>query len=113
MRTSLLLTLLLGLVESLPAGARSPAQGANLSGEWVFSVNMARSNFEETFVLIQEGEKLTGTYKGEFGEKTITGTVKGNQVVVVVEVVRERRNVKATYTGTIENAGQMGCVPPV
>jgi len=98
---------MLGLVESLPAGARSPAQGANLSGEWVFSVSMARNNFEETFVFTQEGEKLTGTYKGEFGAKTITGTVRGDQVVVVVEVVRERRNVKATYTGTIENAGQM------
>jgi pimeloyl-ACP methyl ester carboxylesterase len=107
MRTYLLLALLLGLVESLPAGARSPGQATNLSGEWAFSVNMARYSFEETFVLTQEGEKLTGTYKGGFGEKTITGTVKGNQVVVVVEVVRERRNVKATYTGTIESASQM------
>ena len=107
MRTYLLLALLLGLVGSLPAGAPSPAQGANLSGEWVFSVNMARSNFEETFVFTQDGGKLTGTYKGLFGEKTLTGTIKGNQIVVVVEVVRERRNVKATYTGTIESADKM------
>src|SRR5687767_6142369 len=103
MRTYLLFALLLGLVESLPAGAHSHAQGANLSGEWVFSVNMARSNFEETFVFTQEGEKLTGSYKGLFGEKTLTGTIKGNKIVIVVEVVRERRNVKATYTGTIES----------
>jgi pimeloyl-ACP methyl ester carboxylesterase len=107
MRTTLLLALLLTLIESLPAGTRSPAQVANLSGDWVFSVNMARGTFEETFVFTQEGEKLAGTYKGGFGEKPITGTVKGNQVVIVVAVVRDGQNVKATYTGTLESAGRM------
>src|SRR5262245_12450752 len=107
MNKHLLPALLTGLINLCFVIACLAAQASDISGTWVFSVNMSRSGFEETFVLNQQGEKLTGSYKGIFGEKNITGTVKGDRVVIEVEVIRERRPVKATYTGTIESQAKM------
>jgi pimeloyl-ACP methyl ester carboxylesterase len=100
-------TLLAGLINLFFVIACLAAQASDISGTWAFSVNMARGGFEETFVLKQQGEKLTGSYKGPFGEKNITGTIKGDRVLIEVEVIRDRRPVKATYTGTIESPARI------
>jgi len=107
MKKHLSLVIVIGLIGSLFGVASLHAQATDISGTWVFSVNMARGGFEETFVLTQQGEKLSGTYKGLFGEKNLTGTVKGNRAVIEVEVVRDRQTVKATYTVTIESAAKL------
>src|SRR5262245_29511815 len=103
MNKRLLPILLAGLINLVFVIACLAAQSSDISGTWVFSVNMARGGFEETFILKQQGEKLTGSYKGTFGEKNINGVVKGDRVVIEVEVIRDRRHVKSTYTGTIES----------
>src|SRR5262245_49201368 len=103
MNKRLLPTLLAGLINLFFVVACLAAQASDISGTWVFSVNMARGGFEGSVALKQEGEKLTGSYKGQFGEQSITRAVKGDRGVIEVEVIRDRRPVKATYTGTIES----------
>ena len=57
-----------------------------------------------TFVLKQEGEKVTGAQ----GEPKVTGAVKGNKVVLNVEGKnRSGDPYKNTFTGTIESPTKM------
>jgi pimeloyl-ACP methyl ester carboxylesterase len=100
---------LAGLINQFLVAACLGAQASDISGTWLFSITMetgARDS-EETFALKLQGEKVTGLYLGPFGEKEVTGSVTGNKVVIVVEVFRDNRNVKATYTGTIESPAKM------
>src|SRR5262245_60245952 len=102
MKYQLLIVVLLGL--SLGT-ASAEASATDISGTWAFSVSLdgGPQNFPLTFVFKQTGEKLTGTQSGGTGEPTITGTVKGNKVVINVEGKNRGGDpYKNTYTGTIE-----------
>jgi len=63
----------------------------------------------QTFVLKQEGEKLTGsTHTSMFGELKVAGSVKGDKVVINIEATNSKGHpFKATYTGKIESATRM------
>lgn len=50
----------------------------NLTGTWVVDVQTDMGSGNPTFVLKQEGEKISGTYTGSLGESSVTGTLKGN-----------------------------------
>ena len=105
MKYQLLIVFLLGL-SLAPAG--SWAGAVDISGTWAFSVSMedARGpqNVPSTFVLKQEGEKLTGAQ----GDNKVTGAVKGNKVAFNVEGKnRSGEPYKNAYNGTIESPTQM------
>ncbi|HKQ90364.1 MAG TPA: alpha/beta hydrolase [Blastocatellia bacterium] len=109
MRNRLLHALLAGLINQFFVAACLGAQASDVSGTWIFSITMetgARDS-QETFALKQQGEKVAGLYLGPFGEKEVTGSVIGNTLVIVVEVFRDNRTVKATYKGTIESPAKM------
>ena len=67
---------------------------------------MARSG-SPTFRFKQDGEKLTGQYKGAFGEAPLTGTVQGNKVDFVIKIEAQGQQMTITYTGTVEKDGGM------
>jgi hypothetical protein len=105
MKYQLLIIFLLGL--SLGTGGAG-AGATDISGTWAFSTSMedarAPQNVSSTFVLKQDGEKLTGAQ----GENKVTGTVKGNKVVFNVEGKnRSGEPYKNAYTGTIESPTKM------
>jgi hypothetical protein len=51
----------------------------NMTGTWNLDVKAESGQTgAPIFVLKQEGDKLTGTYKGYFGDAPVTGSVKGN-----------------------------------
>lgn len=50
----------------------------NLSGTWVVDVQTDMGSGNPTFVLKQEGEKISGTYTGSLGESPVSGSLKGN-----------------------------------
>ena len=109
MRKRLLPALLAGLINQFLVAACLGAQASDISGTWGFSITMetGAGNSEETFTLKQQGEKVAGLYLGPFGEKEVTGSVTGDTVVIVAEVFRDNRNVKATYTGRVESPAKM------
>ena len=53
---------------------------ADISGKWTFNVVLDAGSGSPTFEFKQSGEKLTGTYHGQFGEANLTGSVKGDKV---------------------------------
>ena len=55
-------------------------------------------------VFKQDGEQLTGTHSGVFGNQKGTGTIKGDQLVFTVEGKTQKgQPFTLTYTGTLES----------
>ena len=79
----------------------------NATGAWLFQVETPNGTGSPTFNFKQEGEKLTGQYKGAFGEAPVTGTVKDNKIEFTLKVEVQGQAMTLTYTGTIEKDGTM------
>ncbi len=71
---NLLLALGLSLMTATGAAAQS------LSGAWDGSMNTPGGPRPVALVLVQDGEKLTGTVKRPTGDVPLEGTVKGTEV---------------------------------
>ena len=73
-------------------------QAANMTGTWNLELVTAGGTGNPVFVLKQDGEKLSGTYKGRFGEAPCTGTIKGNDFVITYDL----QGNKVIYKGKVE-----------
>ena len=90
-----------------PATATSPSDKTDITGVWAFQVETSAGSGSPTFTFKQDGEKLTGQYKGAFGEAPLTGTVKGNKVDFVIKVEAQGQQMTIKYAGTVEKDGSM------
>jgi hypothetical protein len=86
------------------------AADANVSGAWDFTVESQMGTSNPQFVLKQEGTKVSGTYKGMLGEAPVTGTVKGNEVTLNLQVNAQGTDLAITYSGTVDGATMKGAV---
>jgi|HigsolmetaAR201D_1030396.scaffolds.fasta_scaffold05928_2 hypothetical protein len=78
------------------------AADANVAGTWNMSVEMSMGSGNPTFELTQNGNQVTGTYKGQLGEAPVTGTVKGNEVELKYTLSAQGMELTVTYSGTVE-----------
>jgi hypothetical protein len=88
-----------------PAGARA---GADVTGTWDLSVESPGGTAQPTMTLAQEGEKVTGTYHGRFGDASLEGTVKENEIRFAVKVKFRNDTIVVTYTGTVDGDSMQG-----
>src|SRR5512133_3720858 len=79
------------------------ALAADLTGTWEFDVNTDAGSGSPTFRLKQDGEKLSGDYNGALGTAKVTGSVKGNDVVIEFPIDQE----KVIYSGTVQSDGTL------
>jgi hypothetical protein len=78
------------------------AYATSISGTWSAKVDLGGGQGgAPTFVLKQDGEKLTGTYSGALGDAPVTGTVKGNAVTFDFDV----QGAKVHYEGKLNADG--------
>lgn len=97
-----------GAAPAPAAAPQAPSGGAaNISGVWNFAVETQAGSGSPTFTFKQDGENLSGTYKGQFGEAPLTGTVKGADVKFTVKVNAQGQDLTITYTGKIEGKDSM------
>lgn len=90
------------------------AFAADVTGTWNATVDLGGGQGgTPSFVLKQDGGKLTGTYSGALGEAPLHGTIKGNDVAFDFEVggnaVHYAGKLDAdgkTIKGTCDYAGQ-------
>jgi hypothetical protein len=100
MKTFSFLVVALALSVSAHAAA---VQKFDLSGEWVVEVQTEAGSGSPTFVFKQDGDKLTGKYKGILGEADVTGTVTGKTVRFSFTGDAQGTAINVTYEGEIEN----------
>lgn len=91
---------------SAPAAAPQ-AGGANVSGDWNFTVETGQGSGSPSFSFKQDGENLTGTYKGQFGEAPVMGTVKGSDIKFTIKISAQGQELTLIYSGKIESKDSM------
>jgi hypothetical protein len=91
-----------------PAPSGGSTGAANITGVWDFTVETAQGSGSPVFTFKQDGETLTGTYKGQFGEAPLTGTVKGRDVKFAIKVNAQGQEFNVTYTGTVDGNSMKG-----
>jgi hypothetical protein len=79
----------------------------NVTGEWAFTVETQQGSGTPSFTFKQDGEKLTGNYKGQFGEAPVTGTVKGGEIKFTIKISAQGQELTITYSGKIESKDSM------
>src|SRR5262245_18622058 len=100
MKYQLLIVFLLGL-SAAPAGSWSGA--ADVSGTWVFTVEVMGPPGNLAIVFKQDGDKVSGVCSHPTGEYPVAGTLKGNKVEFSYTFTNSRSlSIKATYTGAIK-----------
>jgi hypothetical protein len=80
------------------------ADAVDLTGTWAIEIEIAGQTGTPEFTLEQQGDKLTGKYKGQFGEADVTGKVKDKAVEFSFAL---EDGSKVVYSGTIEEADVM------
>lgn len=81
------------------------ANFADLTGTWKLTLETQQGTANPTLTLKQEGEELTGTYKGRLGEAPIKGSVKGNAFKFSLKVNAQGNELQIDYDGTLEADG--------
>ena len=75
---------------------------ADVTGTWNATVDLGGQVGTPTFVLKQDGEKLTGTYNGALGEAPLHGTIKGSDITFDFEV----QGAAVHYAGKLDADGK-------
>ena len=83
------------------------ALAADVTGRWRFQVQTDVGSGSPSFVLKQDGEKLSGTYSGQLGEAPVTGTVKGDDIEMSFEASPTGEKMVVTYTGRLDGSKKM------
>jgi hypothetical protein len=84
-----------------------PLLAHDVSGSWEFTVETAAGSGSPSFVLKQDGDKLTGTYNGLLGKADVAGTVKGDRIEFKFDFDYSGQKGVAHYTGTIASDTKM------
>ena len=79
----------------------------NITGVWKFVVDTLGGVGKPTFTFTQEGEKLTGSYIGPLGEKTVAGTIQNGKTVFHIDVNVNGEDLTVTYSGTVVDEKNM------
>jgi len=100
---------------SAAPAAAAPSSGdkggdkIDVTGAWNVTVETEAGSGNPSFTFKQEGEKLTGKYKGLLGEADLTGTVKGDKIEFSFKVSGQVEGT-VTYTGTTDSKTMKGKV---
>lgn len=85
-----------------------PGQAADISGTWIVSTQLTTGQRSQpTFILVQEGNALSGSYQGVLGKSQVSGKIQGTDVIWEYETKIGLTKVKAVYTGIIKSSTEM------
>lgn len=93
-------------LSALPARA----QKVDISGDWLFTVETGMGSGSPNITFKQEGEKLTGTYSGQLGNTSFTGSVVGTTVEFSFTTEAQGQTIDVNYKGTVDGTSMKGAV---
>ena len=77
------------------------AAQTNVAGEWTVNIDTEQGAQAATMTLMQDGEKVTGSFVTEMGTLEFEGTIMGNDLKWVMEVDAGGAFLEITMTGTV------------
>jgi hypothetical protein len=86
------------------------AAAADVTGTWIMAVQTSAGSGSPTFILVQKGDALSGSYRGQLGEAQVTGTVKGDDVTIEYTVDGQAGSLAVKYSGKTDGKTMSGKV---
>jgi hypothetical protein len=105
-RHSIVVVFFVLALTTLGIAAEDPA---NVAGTWYFSASVANGSVQQTFVIKQEGTKISGTFAPQsrfIGAGPLQGTVEGKKISFQVTTSRGLDG----YEGTVDGETMKGTV---
>jgi hypothetical protein len=78
------------------------AEPAKVAGKWNVTLELPSITGHPVVTLKQDGEKLTGTYEGRYGESLLTGTIKEKDITFTVTFVAEGMQTQGVFAGKVD-----------
>ena len=100
---------LAALVGSTAPSAQTPQKPApvSLTGRWAMALDIREMGVANVaLVLAQDGEKITGTYTGRYGEFPLAGTLKAKAIEFTVTLDTEGGRSTMYFSGEIAEDGR-------
>lgn len=88
------------------ATQEKPTAPVSVAGKWQTSLEMEVGTASIVLVFTQDGEKITGTYTGRYGEYPLVGKVAGRKIDFVVTIMAEGTETKMYFEGDITDTPQ-------
>jgi len=95
------------LIPSAWPGGPKPAP-ADVTGTWLMTVEAPEGIAHPTILLKQEGERITGTYRGRMGESGLSGTIKGSEIRFSVTLKFQDVSYVVVYSGSVTDDSMKG-----
>jgi hypothetical protein len=89
-----------------PAPAAPVEKAVDVAGKWAMSLEMQTGTGTPTLTIKQDGEKLTGTYAGRYGEFALKGEIKGHAITFGFSMSAEGTDVAMMFEGEVATDGQ-------
>ena len=86
------------------------AEPAKVAGRWNFTVELEMGTGHPVVTLKQDGEKISGTYDGRYGQSPLEGTVKEKKIEFTVTMVAEGVSVAGVFSGSVDGDTMSGTV---
>jgi hypothetical protein len=86
------------------------AHAADVTGTWIMTVQTSAGSGSPTFTLVQKGDAISGTYKGQLGEAPVTGTLSGNDMALEFSIDAQGQSLTIKYTGKVDGKTVSGNV---
>jgi hypothetical protein len=86
------------------------ASAADVTGTWRMAVQTSAGSGNPTFELVQKGDSISGTYKGQLGEAPVTGTMSGNDMTLEFGIDAQGQTLTIKYTGKVDGKSVSGSV---
>jgi hypothetical protein len=86
------------------------AEPANVAGKWNVTLQLESITGHPVILLKQDGEKLTGTYEGRYGQSELKGSIKEKEIEFTVSIVAEGMQTQGVFAGTVNGETMSGNV---
>jgi hypothetical protein len=97
-----MITLVLLTSMLAPVQAQSkPAPPPTLTGNWAMAIEIQGTTATPALELVQDGEKISGTYSGRYGKFQVAGTLKGRALQFTFTMNAEGTEVLMTFKGEV------------
>ena len=88
----------------------SSQEPARVAGRWDITINFVHGTGSYTAFFEQQGERLSGTYRGQFVEGSLDGAIQGNKIQFRGNLKIEGTRLFYHFTGTVDGNEMRGTV---
>lgn len=82
----------------------------NVAGNWTIHIRFLRGEACHAVTLEQDGDRLTGRYRGQFSTSDVQGSVHGTEIEMRAALRHETSSASYAYTGRVEGDSMRGTV---